>query len=91
MDLYITRVHVEGSNAHEHITKYEWQQGTNGGLQQSPRGTVVARVESGDHAFTKPTTGTGAQAFVRELSSVKFLQTHADNKWTNNLLGLDRF
>lgn len=72
---------------HEAVTHYRWQEdGTNnGGITDKP--TVVGWVGGGVVAYVPgpPQVRVGV---VTASSGAQWLQTYADNVWTNNILAL---
>lgn len=77
-------------NPHEAISHYGWTNESTNKSGKNDRLSMVAWVEKeGNDAYVKDTIGIQAYCYVR-ISSIgtKFLQTYADNKYTNNLLSL---
>lgn len=52
---------------------------------------VISSIEQGTNTFYTHEDGTRAEVAVRDGKYKKHLQTHADGKWTNNLLALPDF
>lgn len=67
---------------HEHITHVGNDSGT---WRVSD---VVAWIESGAYTFYTLENGRRAEIVVRQGATRKYLQTHADGYWKNNLLAL---
>jgi hypothetical protein len=53
-----------------------------------PRAHVIAAIEAGTYGFYTSVGGKQAKVEVREGRNGKYLQTHADGQWNNNLLSL---
>jgi hypothetical protein len=72
---------------HQSITHYRWQEdGTaNGGITDKP--TVVQWVDGGVTAYVAgpPRVSVGVAGLA---SGARWLQTYADNVWTNNIMAL---
>ncbi len=92
MAIQITNVRFSGNDkTHETIVRYKWRDDTNGNVSDSDKPTTVGYLDRGIGAYV----GTGANrvevAVVRESGKQPFLRTHADGKWTNNLVNLPTF
>lgn len=90
MRVYITAVHLEGGAGHEHIQSVKWQNIDTGAAGQSTRAAIVSWLsESENTAWVRDGAG-AVQVFVVRASP-PYIRTHADGRWTDNLLALPRF
>ena len=87
MSTYITGVRMSPPNAadHEHISDVRWEQATGSGV--CSREAMVKFIDAGNDAWVRGNPN--AQVAVIN-GPPKYLRTHADNNWTNNLLSLPR-
>lgn len=91
--VYITDVHMElGGSGHEHIAEVKWRNPQSGETGQSSRSTMVDWIENknGDARVTDGTR-TVQVGVVTPTRSPKYIRTHADGTWTDNLLSLPRY
>ncbi|BCL83670.1 DUF3892 domain-containing protein [Ktedonobacteria bacterium brp13] len=83
-DTLVTCINKPDTNSpHEHITHlggYTWRRTTQ---------EVIASIEKGTNTFYTSVGGKRADIGVRERNGRKFVQTHADGYWNDNLLALD--
>ena len=71
------------NNTHEGITHL------GGATWHWTRAQVVASIEAKTNTFYTRVGGTRADIAVVDGSNGKYVRTHADGKWTDNLLALD--
>lgn len=93
MAIQITAVRLSpGGTAHEHITHLWWTNQTSGKTGDSTRAQVVDWIENqSGKAYTSDRNGHRTEvAVVTPARGEKYLRTHADGVWTNNLLALPR-
>ncbi|GAA3885719.1 DUF3892 domain-containing protein [Streptomyces lannensis] len=92
MAIQITAVRLSGGTAHEHIARLWWTNPANGKAGDNTRAEIVAWIETqGGKAYTLDQNGHRADvAVVTPAHGEKYLRTHADGVWTNNLLALPR-
>lgn len=92
MAIQITAVQLDGGLGHEHIARLRWTS-DNQETGESTRAQIVEWIEdSNGTAYTDDGRGHRAWVAVRTPArGPKYLQTHADNVWTNNLLALPRW
>ena len=87
----ITAIHLVGTVHHQHIAEMKW---INPGTQETGTSTREAMVEfvrrSPGEAYVQ---GPSEAAFlrVREAAEPPYVQTYADDTWTDNLLSLPRY
>lgn len=91
MAVRVTAIHLVGGSQHEHIASLRWTQ-DGAGSGESTRAQLVTYIEdqSGSVYVSDGTTRV-AVAVVTPASGPKYLRTHADGKWSDNLLALPRF
>ncbi|MFF7680960.1 DUF3892 domain-containing protein [Actinacidiphila glaucinigra] len=92
MAIQITAVRLSGGSSHEHIVHLWWTNQANGKTGDNTRAAIVAWIENQDgKAYTLDQNGHRADVFVvTPAHGEKYLRTHADGVWTNNLLALPR-
>lgn len=77
------------SSPHEHITEVGGPRPDGNGRWKDPVANVIYYIESNQHSFYTHEGGKTAQVGVRtSAAGNKFLQTHADGYWADNLLAL---
>lgn len=88
----ITAIHLEGSPAHDHIGALQWRNLQSGATGQSTRQAVVDWLEEST-ANQAVVSRDGGWVYVGVWldRGVKWLRTHADGVWSDNLLTLPRF
>jgi len=77
------------SNPHEGITHYGWRNsvGQNG---RATKADMLKYLDDGNRAYVMPNQGTKVYCYIRtSTAGNRFLQTYADNQYTNNLLSLN--
>ncbi|MGI5518978.1 DUF3892 domain-containing protein [Streptomyces sp. CA-106131] len=92
MAIQITAVRLSGGTAHEHIVRLWWTNPADGKSGDSTRAQIVTWIETqAGKAYTLDGNGHRAEvAVVTPHHGEKYLRTHADGVWTNNLLALPR-
>ncbi|MFF0482166.1 DUF3892 domain-containing protein [Streptomyces sp. NPDC004435] len=93
MAIQITAVRLTaGGTTHEHITHLWWTNQTSGEASNSTRAQIVDWIENqAGKAYTSDAAGHRTEvAVVTPARGEKYLRTHADGVWTNNLLALHR-
>lgn len=88
--VYITNIHLTGGQSHEHIAAVRWRNPADHQTGESTRTAMVDWIEnnSGDARVTDGHTEVHV-GVVR--AHPPYLRTHADGKWTDNLLALPRY
>ena len=89
--LYITAVHmVTGGTRHEHIEKVRWFDSGNNTTNEATVPQMVQYIEQGNPVQVQgpPAASVGVN---HTANGYKYIQTHADGTWTNNLLSLPRY
>jgi hypothetical protein len=87
--LYITAIHLEGGQRHEHITHVHYTVGRHGTTYQCSRADMVAKLRGGAQARVSGPAG-DVEVHVVEASP-PYLRTAANGQWQDNLLALPRF
>ena len=89
MAVYVTKRHMDGGSKHEHIAKVTWENRASGETGESTRGAMVEWIEGGGDC--RVANGTSYVKVGVVDSSPKYIRTHADGKWTDNLLALPTY
>lgn len=92
MAIRFTAIRLSGGTQHEHITRLWWVNPSNSKSGDDTRAELVAWIENdGGKAYVEDSAGNRADVgVVKPATGAKYLRTHADGKWTNNLLSLPR-
>lgn len=92
MAIRFTAVRLSGGTQHEHITRLWWVNPSTSQSGDNTRAELVAWIENeGGKAYVEDRAGNRADVgVVKPATGAKYLRTHADGKWTNNLLSLPR-
>ncbi|MFF5931597.1 DUF3892 domain-containing protein [Streptomyces hydrogenans] len=93
MAIQITAVRLTtGGTAHEHITHLWWTDQVTGNTGDNTRAEIVHWIEhQAGKAYTSDAAGRRTEVLVvTPTRGEKYLRTHADGVWTNNLLALPR-
>ena len=91
MSIQITRTELaDGCSTHQHIVSLWWTERSTGKTGIWTRAELVAWIEDKKgQAYTEDAAGHRADVAVRTPEQgEKYVQTHADGVWTNNLLAL---
>ncbi|MFG1824272.1 DUF3892 domain-containing protein [Microbispora bryophytorum] len=89
MAIKFTARRMSGGQQHEHIARLWWINPSTGSTGDNTREYLVEWIEKGNKAYCEDAAGRRADVGVRTSThGVKYLQTHADGVWTNNLLAL---
>lgn len=88
--IQIIAVHIEGGNGHEHISQVRWVDLDN---NNKPGTSTVAEmvqwIEEGGKSIVRDEQRAVYVGVVD--ADPKYIRTHADGVWTNNLLALPHF
>ena len=92
MAIRFTAIRMSGGSGHEHITHLWWINPGTSKSGDNTRAQLVAWIENeGGKAYVEDGAGHRADVgVVTPAYGSKYLRTHADGKWTNNLLSLPR-
>lgn len=85
--VYITSIHLEGGERHEHIAIVRWKNEQDSG--QNTRSEMVKWIKEGGKAYVSDGRNTVMVLVVE--ATPPYIRTYADGKWTDNLLALPRF
>ncbi|HEU4966421.1 MAG TPA: DUF3892 domain-containing protein [Candidatus Saccharimonadales bacterium] len=93
MALRITGIRKDNgnhNNPHEAVTDYRWENDADGSTGISSRMDMVNWLESNQNneAYVRDMRGKVYCYVNTNRYGTKFLQTYADNRWTDNLLSL---
>lgn len=92
MTIRIRRIHLSGGREHQHISSLEWTQENSTVAKVSSRGEIVSFIESKGAAYVLDQSGHRvAVGVVVPSHGDKYLRTHRDGVWTDNLLALPKF
>lgn len=88
--VYVTAIHLVGGREHQHIAEVKWQNPSRHETGNSSRATMVEWIanKKGD-ARVKDARGEVRIGVVN--ASPPYLRTHADGRWTDNLLALPQY
>jgi hypothetical protein len=88
----IYAIRLSGGNTHQHIVHLWWTDPASGYTGDNTRAEMVAYIErQNGKAFVEDGRGHRADvAVVTPQYGEKYLRTHADGVWTDNLLALPR-
>ncbi len=86
----ITSIHMVGGQHHQHIAEMKWVNPGTSATGASSREAMVTFVRgNSDQAYVQ---GPTARAYLRvREANPPYVQTYADNTWTDNLLSLPRY
>lgn len=88
--IYITAIKPATASTYKGITHYRWLNGETGKAGTSDRVAMVAFLEKKDNRAQVAGEGGPAEVGIRDDDGTRYLQTHADGSWNNNLLQLPR-
>ena len=90
MAIRFTGRRMSGGQQHQHIVRLWWVNPSTGETGDNTREYLVSWIEDQKgKAYTEDAAGNRADVGVRKTTNgVKYLQSHADGVWTNNLLAL---
>ena len=87
---YITAVHMStGGTLHEHIARVKWLDPASS-TGEDTTATMVDWIDN-KNGVAKVKSPAGDVSVGTVAGTPRYLRTHADGKWTNNLLALPRF
>lgn len=89
--IYITAVRPSTATDYKGITDYRWLESDSGKAGTNSRAAMVTYLEKdGNEARVAGEDGPSFVA-VHEEAGTKYLRTHADKSWNNNLSALPKF
>lgn len=89
--IQVFAVHMEGGDEHPHIASVKWLNPGTAKLGTASRWGMVDWLEEGDSHRAYVCDGRSIVEIGVVKGSPSYIRTHADRKWTNNLLSLPRF
>jgi Protein of unknown function (DUF3892) len=92
MTICITAIRLSGGNTHQHIVRVWWTNPSNNKTDDNTRAEIVSWIETEDGtAYVQDPYGHRINVgVVKPTHGEKYLRTHADRVWTDNLLALPR-
>lgn len=90
MSIHVIAIRLAGGSSHQHIVRLWWTNPANGETGNSARSEVVNWIENGGKAYVEEYGHRIDVGVVTPASGPKYLRTHADGYWTDNLLALPR-
>lgn len=88
--VFVTAVHMEHGTSHEHIASVRWRNPDNAETGQSTREVMVDWIRN-KNGVAKVTDGRNTVDVGVVDAHPPYLRTHADGKWSDNLLALPRY
>jgi hypothetical protein len=90
VSIRITAIRLSGGNTHQHIVRLWWTNPGTGKTGDNTRGQIVSWIEQENgKAYVEDIRGNRADVgVVTPVHGEKYLRTHADGVWTDNLLAL---
>ena len=90
MSIRITAIRLSGGTTHQHIVRLWWTDPATNEAGDNSRAEIVSWIESKNgKAYVEDTRGNRADVgVVKPAHGEKYLRTHADTVWTDNLLAL---
>ena len=86
----VTAIHQEGGCGHEHITSVRWRDPADGKTGQSSTAEMVSWIKD-KNGDARVTDGANTVKVGVVDASPPYIRTHADGKWTDNLLALPTY
>jgi len=83
--VYITAIRMAGGSGHDHITSVRWEQ--SGNTNTCTTAQMVDFINDGNSVRVTD----GRTTVDVGVYDKKWLRTHANGKWSDNLLALPRF
>lgn len=91
MSIRFTAIRLSGGSTHQHITRLWWTDPATNATGDNSRAELVAFVDQGGKAYVEDRFGNRVDVgVVTPRVGEKYLRTHANGKWTDNLLALPR-
>lgn len=90
--IQITAIRQQGGKGHEHISEVQWRNTSTAQTGQSTRQAIVDWLS--ESRANQAVVADGARwvyVAVYPIGQQSFIRTHADQKWTDNLLALPPF
>ncbi|MBI3677908.1 MAG: DUF3892 domain-containing protein [Proteobacteria bacterium] len=87
-DLQVTCINKEPRVDPHHGITHLGGPGSSGNGWKWPRATVISSIETGTNTFYTLVNGKRANVAVIDGPNGKYVRTHADGQWNDNLLAL---
>jgi len=94
MSIRITARHMSGGTSHQHIAEVKWTNEANGNAGELSRADAVKWLDENKANTAYVTDAQGRRAYVatrHPANAAAYIQTYADNVWTDNLLALPTY
>jgi hypothetical protein len=88
--VYITSVHLESGGEHQHISEVKWENREDESTGTSTKATMVDWIDN-KKGVARVADGSSYVGVGVVNATPKYIRTHADGKWTDNLLALPRY
>ena len=88
--VYVEMVHMAGGNGHEHIAEVRWRNRVSGETGAASRATMVDFIDN-KHGEARVADRQGDVAIGVVRATPPYIRTHADGRWSDNLLALPRY
>jgi hypothetical protein len=88
---YVAAIHMTGGTQHQHISQVVWV--VEGSFKSgiSTRSDIVKYIDEGNSVMVSDGNTKVSVGVVREPGREPYLRSHADGKWTDNLLAMPRY
>jgi hypothetical protein len=91
MSIRIIAIRLAQGSGHEHIVRLWWTNPANSSAGDNTRAEIVDFIEKSGKAYVEDASGHRVDVgVVTPRIGAKYLRTHADGVWTDNLLALPR-
>jgi hypothetical protein len=91
MSIRITGIRQSGGTGHEHIVRLWWTNPSDSSTGDNTRPEIVNFIEKNGKAYVEdPRNHRVDVGVVTPRTGSKYVRTHADGVWTDNLLALPR-
>jgi catechol-2,3-dioxygenase len=88
--VYVTAIHLVAGREHKHIASVKWRNPSTQATGQSTRAEMVDWISNkGGDARVKDASGDAHVGVVK--ADPPYIRTHADGRWTDNLLALPQY
>ena len=87
--IFITQVHLEGGQSHQHIAAVRWSTSPAGSDSESTRAAMVDFIGDGHPVHVRNGSHEVSVGVIN--ANPPYLRTDADGVWTDNLLALPHY
>lgn len=89
MSIRITAIRLSHGTGHEHIVRLWWANPADSSSGDNTRAEIVEFIEKNGKAYVEDAWGHRSDVgVVTPRTGSKYLRTHADGVWTDNLLAI---